>query len=172
MERMGIEIVMGDSQVFMASLTIQPTLIEKINSSQVDDAQIVKIIGEVQEGKIPKFNVSNDGVLRFGNKLCVPNDFALKKEIMVEAHCTPYSMHPGNTKMYHNIRETYWWNNMNREIGQFVEQCLTCQQIKALHQKPSGLLQPHPIPKWKWEHICIDFVIGLPRSPKDMRTFG
>ena len=45
---MGIEIFMGDSQVFMASLTIQPTLIEKIKSSQVDDAQIVKIIEEVQ----------------------------------------------------------------------------------------------------------------------------
>ena len=53
LERMGIEIVMGDSQAFMASLTIQPTLIEKMKSSQVDDAQIVKIIGEVQEGKRP-----------------------------------------------------------------------------------------------------------------------
>ena len=57
LERMGIEIVIGDSQVFMASLTIQPTLIEKINSSQVDDAQIVKIIGEVQHGKRLEFSV-------------------------------------------------------------------------------------------------------------------
>ena len=61
LERMGLEIVMGDSQVFMASLTIQPTLIEKIKSSQVDDAQIAKIIEEVQEGKRPRFNVPNDG---------------------------------------------------------------------------------------------------------------
>ena len=51
MERMGIEIVMGDSQVFMANLTIQSTLIEKIKSSQVDDAQIVKIIGEYKKGR-------------------------------------------------------------------------------------------------------------------------
>ena len=58
LKRMGIEIVMGDSQVFMASLTIQPTLLEKIKSSWVDDAQIVKIIEEVQEGKRPGFNVS------------------------------------------------------------------------------------------------------------------
>ena len=69
-------------------MTIQPTLIEKIKSSQVNDAQIVKIIEEVQERKRPGFNVSNDGVLRFGNRLCVPNDFALKKEIMEEAHRT------------------------------------------------------------------------------------
>ena len=59
LERMGIEIVLGDSQVFMASLTIQPTLIEKIKSSHVDIAQIVKIIEEVQEGKRPGFNMSN-----------------------------------------------------------------------------------------------------------------
>ena len=98
LERMGIEIVMGNSQVFMASLTIQPT-----KSSQVDDAQIVKIIEEVQEGKRPEFNVSNDGVLRIGKRLCVPNDFALKKEIMEEDHHTPYSVHPGSTKMYHDI---------------------------------------------------------------------
>ena len=55
---------------------------------------------------------------------------------------------------------------MKREIAQFVEQCLTCQQIKALQQKPSRLLQPFPILEWKWEHICMDFVTGLPRSPK------
>ena len=103
LERMGIEIFMGDSQVFIASLTIQPTLIEKIKSSQVNDAQIVKIIGEVQEGKKPEFNVSNDGVLRFGNRICVPNDFALKKEIIEEAHRTLYSVHPGSTTMYCDI---------------------------------------------------------------------
>ena len=62
---------MGDFQAFMASLTIQPTLIEKIKSSQVDDAQFVKIIEEVQEGKRPGFNVSHDGVFSFGKKtLC------------------------------------------------------------------------------------------------------
>ena len=130
---MGIEIVMDDSQIFMASLTIQPTLIEKIKSLEVDDAQIVKIIGEVQEGKRPEFNVPNDVVLRFGNRLCMPNDFVLKKEIMKEAHHTPYSMHPSSTKMYRDIRETYWWNKMKREIAHFMEQYLTCQQIKALH---------------------------------------
>ena len=85
----------------MASLT--PTLIEKIKSSQIDDAQIVRIIGEVQEGKKPEFNVSNDGVLRFGNRICVPNDFALKKEIIEEAHRTLYLVHPGSTTMYCDI---------------------------------------------------------------------
>ena len=53
---------------------------------------------------------------------------------------------------------------MNKHIATFVSQCLTCQQIKAEHQRPSGLLQPLQIPQWKWEHITMDFVVGLPRT--------
>ncbi|XP_027158198.1 uncharacterized protein LOC113759821 [Coffea eugenioides] len=55
---------------------------------------------------------------------------------------------------------------MKAEIAQFVQRCLTCQQVKAEHKKPSGLLQPLEIPEWKWEHITMDFVSGLPRTQK------
>ncbi|XP_074355258.1 uncharacterized protein LOC141693960 [Apium graveolens] len=51
-----------------------------------------------------------------------------------------------------------------REIAEWVSRCLTCQQVKAEHQRPSGLLQPLEIPEWKWEHITMDFVVGLPRT--------
>jgi hypothetical protein len=54
---------------------------------------------------------------------------------------------------------------MKREIAHFVEQCLICQQVKIQHQRPAGLLQPLSIPEWKWEHISMDFVSGLPRVP-------
>ena len=53
---------------------------------------------------------------------------------------------------------------MKRDIAQFVAQCLVCQQVKDEHQRPVGFLQPLSIPKWKWEHITMDFVIGLPRT--------
>ena len=43
-------------------------------------------------------------------------------------------------------------------------QCQICQQVKAEHQKPTWLLQPLPIHKWKWDHITMDFVIWLPRT--------
>jgi len=54
---------------------------------------------------------------------------------------------------------------MKREIAQYVAKCLVCQKIKIEHQKTAGLLQPLPIPEWKWEHITIDFVTALPHSP-------
>ena len=51
---------------------------------------------------------------------------------------------------------------MKREVAKYVSKCLVCQQVKAERQKPSGLLQPLPIPEWKWEHITTDFVFKLP----------
>jgi hypothetical protein len=47
-----------------------------------------------------------------------------------------------------------------------VARCDTCQRTKAEHQKPAGLLQPLPVPEWKWEEIGMDFVTGLPRKQK------
>ncbi|KAA3474111.1 integrase [Gossypium australe] len=55
---------------------------------------------------------------------------------------------------------------MKWDISEFVSKCLICQQVKAEHQVPSGLLQPVTIPEWKWEKITMDFVLGLPLSPK------
>jgi len=64
------------------------------------------------------------------------------------------------------LKTHYWWPGMKRDIAEYVARCLTCQQVKAEHQKPGGLLQPLPIPIWKWEHITMDFVVGMPRSLK------
>ncbi|RVX22738.1 Retrovirus-related Pol polyprotein from transposon 17.6 [Vitis vinifera] len=87
-----------------------------------------------------------------------------REELLEEAHCSKFAIHPGGTKMYKDLRQNYWWSGMKRDIAQFVAQCLVCQQVKAEHQRPTGSLQPLSIPEWKWEHITMDFVIGLPRT--------
>ena len=97
-----------------------------------------------------------------GNRFCVPSNPDLKKQILEEAHSSAYAMHPGSTKMYRTLKDHYWWQGMKREITEFVSHCLTCQQVKAEHHRPTGLSQPLPTPEWKWEHITIDFVMGLP----------
>lgn len=55
---------------------------------------------------------------------------------------------------------------MKRDMVEFVQRCLTCQQVKAEHQRPAGVLQPLPIPEWKWDQVTMDFVTGLPRTPR------
>ena len=66
--------------------------------------------------------------------------------------------------MYQDLKQRYWWPGMKRDVVDFVSKCLTCQQIKAEHQRPAGLLQPLEIPEWKWEQVTMDFVSGLPKT--------
>ena len=68
--------------------------------------------------------------------------------------------------MYRTLKEHYWWNGLKKEIASFVFKCLTCQQVKAEHQRPAGKIQLLPIPVWKWEKITMDFVTGLPRTQR------
>ena len=98
--------------------------------------------------------------------MCVPEYGELKRDIMEEAHSSAYAMHPGSTKMYRTLKEHYWWNRMKKEIASFVSRCLTCQQVKAEHQKPTGKILLLPILVWKWEKITIDFVTGLPQTQR------
>ena len=52
---------------------------------------------------------------------------------------------------------------MKKDVAEFVSRCLICQQVKAEHQRPAGLLQSLLIPQWKWEKITMDFMVGLSR---------
>ncbi|GAU44250.1 hypothetical protein TSUD_399960 [Trifolium subterraneum] len=131
-----------------------------IGSAQEKDLDLQRRIGK------PEFTVADDGVIQFGNRICVPNDADLKRLILEEAHKSGFSIHPGSTKMYHDLKKNYWWPNMKTEIAEFVSRCIVCQQVKIEHQKPAGPLQPLEIPEWKWEHITMDFVTGLPRNQK------
>ncbi|RVW14025.1 Transposon Ty3-I Gag-Pol polyprotein [Vitis vinifera] len=161
--------VMG-LRALVTNFRVQPDLVGRIKTLQKNDSQLVQVMEEVKRGSKPDFVLSDDEILRFGIRLCVPNDEDLRRELLEEAHCSKFAIHPGGTKMYKDLSQNYWWSGMKRDIAQFVAQCLVCQQVNAEHQRPAGSLQPLAIPEWKWEHITMDFVIGLPRTLGDSGT--
>ena len=71
--------------------------------------------------------ITDDGTLLYKGRLCVPNVEVLKIEIMEEAHNLAYAMHPGSTKLYHTLKENYWWSGMKKDNAEFVARCLVCQ---------------------------------------------
>jgi hypothetical protein len=71
------------------------------------------------------------GVVWFGQRLVIPQDRDLKKEILDVAHLSKFTTHPGSTKMYRDLRENFWWSNMKGEIAEYVSGCDTCQRIKG-----------------------------------------
>jgi hypothetical protein len=94
----------------------------------------------------------------------VPNIKELKDKILREVHESAYCIHPGGNMMYHDLKATYCWYGMKRDVAEYVALCDTCQRVKAKHQRPTGLLQPLQVPEWKWEEIAMDFIMGLPRT--------
>ncbi|KAL0551864.1 hypothetical protein IC582_010953 [Cucumis melo] len=164
LERAEIAVSVGAVTMQLAQLTVQPTLRQRIIDAQSNDPYLVEKRGLAEAGQMAEFSLSSDGGLLFERRLCVPSDSAVKTELLSEAHSSPFSMHPGSTKMYQDLKRVYWWRNMKREVAKFVSKCLVCQQVKAPRQKPAGLLQPLSIPEWKWENVSMDFITGLPRT--------
>ena len=119
--------------------------------AQKSDEKISAIVSQNREGKEIEFSVNEDEFLYYRDRVCVPNDDELKKSILEEAHSVSFAMHPGSTKMYQDVKTSYWWFGMKRDVSKFVTKCMVCQKVKAEHQVPSGLLQPIRIPEWKWD---------------------
>ncbi len=90
--------------------------------------------------------MKGDECLYYKGRIYVPGDEELKKNTLKEEHSSFHAMHTGSTKMYQDLKTHYWRLRMMKEIGHFVTRCLACQQVKAEHQVPSGLLQPISIP--------------------------
>ena len=105
---MRIEVQFHEAETHLANLRVQPTLIERIKIAQSNDPQLQKIRDLINLGSQSEFCIHEDGSLRFGDRLCLPNDPNLKAEILKEAHNTSYTIHPGGTNMYRDLRETFW----------------------------------------------------------------
>ena len=95
LQRMGIEFIIKGSSTCFSTLVVKPILLEKIKASQFNDPELAKIHDRASNGNIPSSLISKDGVLMNGSRLCVPAVKELKRQIMEEAHCTPFTVHPG-----------------------------------------------------------------------------
>ena len=91
---------------------MESTLLERISAHQLVDAQLMELRGKVLAGMASDFSISETGLLRFQGRICVPADESIHREILDEAHTTPYSIHPSATKMYLDLRSLYWWSGM------------------------------------------------------------
>ncbi|WVZ52267.1 hypothetical protein U9M48_003343, partial [Paspalum notatum var. saurae] len=134
----------------VATFEAEPTLEQEIREHQKTDVKIQEIREQIKVGKAPHFREDEQGT----NRICVPEVDSIRKLILSEAHDTAYSILPGSTNMYHDLKERFWWYGMKRAVAEYVAVCDTC------------LLQPLKIPEWKWEEISMDFIVGLPRTQK------
>ena len=88
----------------------------------------------MSKGKAKGFREDEHDTLWFEDRVYVPNDPEIGKLILQEAHDSPYSIHPENNKMYLDLKESFWWTGMRKDIAEYVAVCDVCQRVKAKHQ--------------------------------------
>jgi hypothetical protein len=102
-------------------------LLQEIRKAQVENEKIQEIKHNIKEEKSPGFLEDEEGVLWYNGRICVPNIKELKDKILHEAHESAYSIHPGGNKMYHDLKATFWWYGIKRDVAKCVALCNTCQ---------------------------------------------
>jgi hypothetical protein len=149
--------------LLLYSITLTQILRDEIIVAQKNDEGMTHIRRRMQENdlNVNYFQEDAEGTLWFKDRLVVPKKEALRKKILDEAHTLRYSIHPGSTKMYHDLRKQFWWIRMKHEIAHYVSECDTCRKVKADYMKPGGLLLPLRISDWKSDDIRMDFIVGM-----------
>jgi hypothetical protein len=128
------------SNAEVITMEVDSTFEQDIQKGQLEDAKIQEIKEQIKEEKAPGFSIDEQGTLWYKKLLCVPEAKEIRELILREAHDSAYSIHPGSTKMYHDLKSRYWWYGKKRAIAEYVAMCDNCQRVKAERQRPAGLL--------------------------------
>ena len=111
----------------------------------------------ISEGRVGDFTLDASGAIRFRGRLCIPQKAKVKDDNLREAHCSPYTVHSGENKMYQDLKKSYWWKRMKVDVARFVASCGICQRVKAERKRPAGKLQSLEVPLWPWDDVTMDF---------------
>ncbi|XP_070010953.1 uncharacterized protein [Nicotiana sylvestris] len=109
-----------------ACVVCRSSLYDRIKERQYDDPHLLVLKDRVQHGDARDVTISEDGVMRMQGRIYVPNVDGLRALILEEAHSSRYSIHPGATKMYQDLRQHYWWRRMKKDIVGFIARSLNC----------------------------------------------
>ena len=101
-------------------MEVQSTLLGKIREAQKTDKEVAEVKENMSKGKAKGFREDEHKTLGFEDRIYVPNDSDIGKLILLEAHDSPYSIHPGNTKMYLDLKERFWWTGMKKDIAKLA----------------------------------------------------
>jgi hypothetical protein len=117
----------------VVEMEVGSSLLQEIQRGQLEDEKIQEIKHNIKEEKSSGLMEDDQGVLWYKGRICVPNVNDLKDKILHEAHESTYSIHLGGNKMYHDLKITYWWYGMKRDVAEYVSLCDAYQRVKAEH---------------------------------------
>ena len=151
----GISYIKGKENVVVDALSRRPRILsliplrvdlkEKVLEQLLGDGWYIKVTSDIQSGKKCEskyygYHIEADGLLRYQGRMYIHKEGDMREEILREAHRAHYCAHPGVKKMYADMKKLFFWAGMKSDVVDFVSKCLECQQVKADHRHPAGLL--------------------------------
>jgi len=123
---MNLGIQLGLDSIWCSALTLSNDILGMIWDGQKSDAELQQFVSWLGTEKGKDYRMGSDGILRFRDRVCVPGNWRLRKQILEEEHKSRLSIHPGMTKMYKDLKQFFWWNGMKIDVTDFVASCLVC----------------------------------------------
>uniref|UniRef100_A0A1U7VVW0 Uncharacterized protein LOC104217503 n=1 Tax=Nicotiana sylvestris TaxID=4096 RepID=A0A1U7VVW0_NICSY len=167
LEDTSIRFSVRNLEALLACAQAKSSLIERIKATQYEDERLCKYRDKALAGKSKDMIVESDGVLRMGDRLCVANVDGLRHAILKEAHNTKYTIHHGSTKMYHDLKQFYWWEDSSQVLEaptipldeklSYEEESMTIvdRQVRKLRSKEivfvKVLWRNHTVEEATWE---------------------
>ena len=106
---------------------------------------------------LPKQYRIENGLLLYGDRLCVQKDSVLCTRLIREVHDQVSTAHPSATKTYQLVSRQYHWKGMEATCKRYVRNCVPCQKGHPRQLRTPGYLQPLSVPDRPMQHLCIDF---------------
>ena len=157
-----------------SNITVKSDLMAKIEQLQPEDPILAELVPYLrhpdrpvppaQQGKLKDFSLSNDNIIRYDNKIYIPDNYDLKIDLLHQSHNTPTAGHYGQLKTYQLLSRHYYFPGIRQFTNTYVDGCHTCARNKIPRHKPYGPLQPLPVPAKPWQSISMDAIVKLPSS--------
>ena len=117
----------------LGMLNINNKFLDSIREAYKLDVKLVDSMVGIDQSENSDFKLDVQDMLRFRNRICIPDDAGMKKVILEKSHRSKLSIHPGATKMYQDLKNLFWWSGMKSDVARFVYAFLTCQKSKVEH---------------------------------------
>ncbi|CAH9108944.1 unnamed protein product [Cuscuta europaea] len=156
--------VQGAELCCLAISLVDSDLEHLIKESYKGDDHLNIILHLLQQNQVvDKYSMQN-GLIRRKGKIVIGDDISLKQKILMWHHASGEVGHSGRDATIRRIKTIFYWKGLNKEVSNFIRNCVVCQTNKHENVAYPGLLQPLPIPEEVWVDISLDFITGLPKS--------
>nr|XP_025678872.1 uncharacterized protein LOC112778800 [Arachis hypogaea] len=99
-----------------------------IQKAQQDEQKLQQLFQPVGGKRLGEFTKDDEWLWRYKGGICIPNVGNLSQDLLSKAHNSGFSIHPGSTKMYYDLKKMFWWPGMKGDVATVISKCLTYQK--------------------------------------------